>query len=157
MSRTAPSPLEPPTIAPESAGHLMVREVATAVVLPGDLEVFELPRREVDGSSSNAPCDVAARECRGTETCVCSALDTVAPGETGEFFTDQSAESLRAVVDRFDAAAYDPAACRRQAERFSTAQFRTRLTTYIDTVLAASQPVETATMQRTIEIAEAAG
>ena len=30
MSRTAPSPLEPPTIAPESAGHLMVREVATA-------------------------------------------------------------------------------------------------------------------------------
>ncbi|MEZ4326042.1 MAG: IgGFc-binding protein [Polyangiales bacterium] len=56
-----------------------LREVATAVVLPGDLEVFELPRREVDGSSSNAPCDVAARECRGTETCVCSALDTVAP------------------------------------------------------------------------------
>ncbi|MCB0068962.1 MAG: glycosyltransferase, partial [Caldilineaceae bacterium] len=36
------------------------------------------------------------------------ALDTVAPGETGEFFTDQSAESLRAVVDRFDAVAYDP-------------------------------------------------
>lgn len=85
------------------------------------------------------------------------ALDTVAPGETGEFFTDQSAESLRAVVDRFDAAAYDPAACRRQAERFSTAQFRTRLTTYIDSVLAASQPVETATMQRTIETAGAAG
>lgn len=85
------------------------------------------------------------------------ALDTVAPGETGEFFTDQSAESLRAVVDRFDDAAYDPVTCRRQAERFSTAQFRTRLTTYIDTALAASQPVETTTMQRTIEIAGAAG
>ncbi|MCA9534204.1 MAG: IgGFc-binding protein [Myxococcales bacterium] len=56
-----------------------LREVASAVVLPGDLEVFELARREVDGSSSNAACDVVARECRGAEVCVCSAADTVAP------------------------------------------------------------------------------
>ncbi|MCA9637982.1 MAG: magnesium transporter [Myxococcales bacterium] len=42
MSRTAPSPLEPPTIAPESAGHLMVREVATAAA---DERVDEVRRR----------------------------------------------------------------------------------------------------------------
>ncbi|MBK8593744.1 MAG: IgGFc-binding protein [Sandaracinaceae bacterium] len=57
----------------------VLREVANSLVLPGDLEVFELPRREVDGSSSNAPCDVTARECRGAEVCVCSADDTIAP------------------------------------------------------------------------------
>ncbi len=57
----------------------LLREVASALVLPGDLEVFELPRREVDGSSSNAPCDVTERECRGAEVCVCSASDTIAP------------------------------------------------------------------------------
>jgi hypothetical protein len=58
---------------------LALREVASAVVLPGDLEVFELARREVDGSSSNAACDVTARTCRGAEVCVCSGADTVAP------------------------------------------------------------------------------
>lgn len=85
------------------------------------------------------------------------ALDTVTPGETGEFFTEQNAASLRAAVTHFDAAAYDPVACRRQAERFSTAQFHTQLTTYLTTLLATTGPVETANIQRAIESAGMAG
>ncbi len=53
--------------------ELAPREVARVELLPGDLEVFELPRREVDGSSSNQICtpdeDPA---CPGTEVCVCA-------------------------------------------------------------------------------------
>ena len=85
------------------------------------------------------------------------ALDTVTPGETGEFFAEQNAASLRAVVVRFDGAMYDGAACRRQAERFSVAQFRARLAAYLDAVLAATQPVETARMQQAIEGAGMSG
>jgi glycosyltransferase involved in cell wall biosynthesis len=59
------------------------------------------------------------------------ALDTVLPGVTGELFPEQSVESLIAALRRFDAAAYDPAACRAQAERFSRAAFRARLTDFV--------------------------
>ncbi len=56
-----------------------VREVARATVPPGDLEVFELPRREVDGSSSNQVCRPDDRSCPVGEVCVCSAMDTEPP------------------------------------------------------------------------------
>ncbi|MBK8170067.1 MAG: IgGFc-binding protein [Sandaracinaceae bacterium] len=42
--------------------------VARETVLPGDLEIFRLPRREVDGSSSLAMCD-SPSECTGGEVC----------------------------------------------------------------------------------------
>lgn len=63
------------------------------------------------------------------------ALDTVEPGVTGELFAEQTASSLVETVASFDAAAYSPAACRTQAERFSTASFRTRLSEYLVRVL----------------------
>ncbi|MCC6166218.1 MAG: glycosyltransferase [Caldilineaceae bacterium] len=59
------------------------------------------------------------------------ALDTVLSGITGEHFAEQSAACLAETLARFDAAAYDPAACRAQAERFSAAAFRTALTGYV--------------------------
>jgi glycosyltransferase involved in cell wall biosynthesis len=65
------------------------------------------------------------------------ALDTVLPGITGETFGDQSAAGLAQALARFDPAAYDPAACRAQAERFSTAAFQAALTGYVGQVLAA--------------------
>jgi glycosyltransferase involved in cell wall biosynthesis len=55
------------------------------------------------------------------------ALDTVAPGRTGEFFDEQSIESLAAVLVDFDPGAYDPAVCRANAERFSTERFEREL------------------------------
>jgi glycosyltransferase involved in cell wall biosynthesis len=55
------------------------------------------------------------------------ALDTVTPGQTGEFFTEQSVESLAGVLNSFDPGRYDPAVCRANAERFSTARFQREL------------------------------
>ncbi|HJL15041.1 MAG TPA: IgGFc-binding protein [Sandaracinaceae bacterium LLY-WYZ-13_1] len=46
-------------------------EVERITVLPGDLEVLNLPRREVDGSSTFAVCE-ASSECPGTEACWCA-------------------------------------------------------------------------------------
>jgi glycosyltransferase involved in cell wall biosynthesis len=64
------------------------------------------------------------------------ALDTVVPGVTGEHFAEQNAASLAATLANFDPHAYDPAACQAQAARFSNSTFRTKLTTYLDQLLA---------------------
>jgi len=55
------------------------------------------------------------------------ALDTVVPGVTGEFFEEQTASSLAAVLRRFDPDAYDPQAIRAHAETFGSARFRERI------------------------------
>ncbi len=54
-------------------------EIASAEVLPGDLEVFSLPRRELDGSSSNFACAPTDRACPAGETCICSRMDREPP------------------------------------------------------------------------------
>ncbi len=65
------------------------------------------------------------------------ALDTVIPGRTGEFFAEASVEALQEVLQRFDPAAYDPAACRANAERFGRARFKQELGDFIRRRLAA--------------------
>jgi glycosyltransferase involved in cell wall biosynthesis len=59
------------------------------------------------------------------------ALDTVVPGVTGEFFTAQTVDALLPVLRNFDAAAYRPADCRAQAEKFSRANFQRKLLAYL--------------------------
>ncbi|MCB9618907.1 MAG: IgGFc-binding protein [Sandaracinus sp.] len=50
----------------------VLREVERILVLPGDLETFDLPRREVDGSSSNRTCaNPSDTNCPVGESCVC--------------------------------------------------------------------------------------
>jgi glycosyltransferase involved in cell wall biosynthesis len=53
---------------------------------------------------------------------------------TGVFFGEQTAESLLEAVTRFErnATLFDPLNCRRNAERFSTENFKTALTDFID-------------------------
>lgn len=53
-------------------GEQQLREVERVRLAPGDLEVFELPRREVDGSSSNQLCSGIGDTCSGSEVCVCA-------------------------------------------------------------------------------------
>lgn len=60
------------------------------------------------------------------------ALDTVVPGATGELFAKQSWESLHAALETFQPHAYDPIACRLQAEHFDVSLFRQRLLTYVE-------------------------
>lgn len=64
------------------------------------------------------------------------ALDTVVPGVTGELFAKQTSASLQATLADFDATAYDPVACRAQAEQFSVANFRRKLRAYLTEVMA---------------------
>ncbi len=59
------------------------------------------------------------------------ALDTVLPGKTGEFFADQTVESLEAALLAFEPASYDPAACRENAERFGTERFERELGAFL--------------------------
>jgi glycosyltransferase involved in cell wall biosynthesis len=62
------------------------------------------------------------------------ALETVIQGETGLFFDEQTAESLREAVEWFEAASehYDPAAIRRNALRFSAHRFRRELALHVE-------------------------
>ena len=62
------------------------------------------------------------------------ALDTVRPGETGEFFADQTVESLKTALATFHPPAYDPAACRANAERFGTERFERELNEFLQRV-----------------------
>ncbi len=59
------------------------------------------------------------------------ALDTVLPGKTGEFFAEPTVASLKTALERFDAATYDPAACRANAERFGTERFERELREFV--------------------------
>ena len=66
------------------------------------------------------------------------ALDTVIPGETGEFFNQQTPERLKESLEGFDPQAYNPAKCRTQAERFSRDAFRQRLLRSLEKLVAQS-------------------
>ena len=59
------------------------------------------------------------------------ALDTVVEGATGMYFRDPTAESLTDAVRRFDAATWDSAAIRANAERFSVDTFSSQFTSLV--------------------------
>lgn len=59
------------------------------------------------------------------------ALETVVPGVTGEFFSEQSADALAETVSHFKPQAYDPAAIRRHAEGFDTGVFKTKIAEFV--------------------------
>ena len=59
------------------------------------------------------------------------ALETVLPGETGEFFYPQTAEALAKALSSFRPERYVSEVCRRQAERFSKEEFVRRLEQFV--------------------------
>lgn len=59
-------------------------------------------------------------------------LDTVVPGVTGEYFTEQTVDNLTGVMERFDPDAYEPAAIRAHACKFDKSVFREQLMTQIN-------------------------
>jgi len=74
VSNTSPYPTEvvvEQNDAPQGAPQSL-SEVERVTVLPGDLEVLELPRREVDGSSSFAPCGATSECLAAAESCWCA-------------------------------------------------------------------------------------
>jgi len=62
------------------------------------------------------------------------ALDYVKPGVTGEFFGEQTVESLSAALQKFSAADYKAATISKEAESFSVDSFKTKFKQYITTI-----------------------
>lgn len=60
------------------------------------------------------------------------ALDYVIPGKTGEFFEEQTAESLMKVLKAFDASKYNPDDIKKHSEHFSTANFHKRFQSLLE-------------------------
>ena len=54
-------------------------------------------------------------------------LETVVPGRTGEFFHEQTAESLTALLESFHPEKYDPKECREQAKQFEKGVFMSQM------------------------------
>jgi glycosyltransferase involved in cell wall biosynthesis len=64
------------------------------------------------------------------------ALETVVPGVTGEFFSEQTVDSLADIVSNFNEDQYDSAAIRRHAEGFDIEVFKAKVSSFIDACLA---------------------
>ncbi len=60
------------------------------------------------------------------------ALETVIDGRTGKLFAEQSASSLAATIEDFEALALDPQAARENARQFGRERFRTEMAAVID-------------------------
>lgn len=63
-------------------------------------------------------------------------LDTVIPGVTGEFFAEQTADSLVEALNTFDPARYDPKTIRDHAMQFDTEHFKERMFAFIEKAMA---------------------
>lgn len=60
------------------------------------------------------------------------ALDTVIPGKTGELFYEMTVDSLAAVMQKFDANAYESAAIRAHAKQFDTSVFNQQISAFVN-------------------------
>lgn len=60
------------------------------------------------------------------------ALETVAAGVTGEFFSLPNVDALAQTVSRFDESNYDPQTIRAHAEKFSVSVFADRLRSFVE-------------------------
>ena len=60
------------------------------------------------------------------------ALDYVLEGITGTFFREQTVDSLRDTVRRFDETNFDPSTIRAHAEQFDVSVFKARMQAFIE-------------------------
>lgn len=63
------------------------------------------------------------------------ARETVIPGVTGTFFDELTVDSLAETIARFDAARFDPAACRDNAWQYAPERFRERFRAAVEAAL----------------------
>lgn len=67
------------------------------------------------------------------------ALDTVIAGVTGEYFDEQTVDSLAAVMQSFDATQYDSETIRNHALKFDTAIFKQQIASFVEQAWQAHQ------------------
>ena len=63
------------------------------------------------------------------------ALDTVIPGVTGEWFGEQTVQSLVDTLRSFDPSRYDPRRLREHALAFDSSVFKAQLREFVEEVL----------------------
>jgi glycosyltransferase involved in cell wall biosynthesis len=63
------------------------------------------------------------------------ALDYVIPGKTGEFFEEQTVQSLVKTLKTFKPGKYSPSDIKKHARKFSNENFQKKLSSYITSVL----------------------
>jgi glycosyltransferase involved in cell wall biosynthesis len=61
-------------------------------------------------------------------------LETVEPGISGEFFYEQTPESLKEKLEKFDLGKYNPKNCIQRAKEFSKVKFKQKMLEYINNV-----------------------
>lgn len=93
---------------------------ARAAILPGEEDYGLVP---IEAAACGRPT-IAYR--------AGGALETIAEGETGEFFDDPSAESLARSLKNFDDARYDPQRLREHAQTFAPERFIERLRAIVE-------------------------
>lgn len=62
-------------------------------------------------------------------------LDSIIPGETGLFFSEQTVASLSEAVQLFEEQSFCPIACRENAERFSVSRFQREIRQFVEEAL----------------------
>lgn len=67
------------------------------------------------------------------------ALDTVIPGITGEHFNEMTVDSLKAIMQNFDANRYNPVTIREHALKFDTTIFNQQLNSFVKQAWSAHQ------------------
>jgi glycosyltransferase involved in cell wall biosynthesis len=61
-------------------------------------------------------------------------LEIIEPGITGEFFYEQTPESLKKILDKFDESKYNPENCIQRAREFSREKFKQKMIEYVNNV-----------------------
>jgi glycosyltransferase involved in cell wall biosynthesis len=120
-------PIAGPTV--KFLGHVPDRDVPR---LMANCRAFVFPGREDFGI---APVEAQAAGRPVVAYGEGGALDTVLEGVTGAFFSEQTVTSLADVISRFDPDDVDPADCRRNARRFSSARYRAEIQSAVAGVL----------------------
>lgn len=95
-------------------------------------KAFIFPQEEDAGIT---PLEAMASGCPVVAFGRGGALESVIPGKTGEFFQEQTTESLAKTLAGHDWTRYNRKAIRRHAEQFDTVQFKRRMIEHITEVL----------------------
>jgi glycosyltransferase involved in cell wall biosynthesis len=124
----------------EAAGDSRNIEILGRVPQPDLIRLLQGARAFVFAAEEDFGIAMVEAQACGTPLIVHGrggASDIVVPDTTGVLFPEQTAQSIRDAVARFETLAIAPEACRANAERFSRAVFRDRIQALVAQGLAA--------------------
>jgi len=110
----------------EFVGRVTDKELARyysrcrALIFPGEEDFGIVP---VEAQAAGRPVIAYAKG---------GALETVIEGETGIFFTEQTAEALKKAIKNFEKSSFDPQLIRKNAQRFDKAIFMQRIKSFVE-------------------------